>query len=184
MSKTKTLYGEVDASLFDKMAGIELVAFDVDGIFSDGRIYLGNQGEELKCFHTLDGYGIKALINVGIEVAVITGRNSSLVEQRMQALGVQHIVQGQVGKMTALRKLQHELAVEETATLSMGDDMPDLGMFDVSAITASVPNGHPAVTRKADYVTQREGGYGAVREVADLILQAKGKLDFIYGSSV
>lgn len=184
MSKTETLYGMVENTFLATLADVELVAFDVDGVFSDGRIYLGNNGEELKCFHTLDGYGIKALISVGIEVAVITGRNSALVERRMQALGVQHIIQGQVGKMTALRKLQQELAIEEGETLSMGDDMPDLGMFDASAVSVSVPNGHPAVTQKAHYVTQRTGGQGAVREICDLILQAKGKLDFIYGSSV
>ncbi|MBN7827939.1 3-deoxy-D-manno-octulosonate 8-phosphate phosphatase, partial [Bowmanella dokdonensis] len=88
MSSVSTLYGNIDSRLFERCKTIRLLVCDVDGIFSDGRIYLGNAGEELKAFHTRDGYGVKALMKIGVEVAVITGRRSRIVEDRMRALGV------------------------------------------------------------------------------------------------
>lgn len=183
MSSIETLYGEISSEVFASLKDLRLVAFDIDGVFSDGRLYMGNQGEELKAFHTLDGYGVKALMKIGIEVAVITGRQSAIVENRMKSLGVRHVIQGQEDKITALEKLQKQLQLGKQQTASVGDDMPDLGMFELSQVKFSVHNGHPYVQRLADYVTTRSGGHGAVREICDLILQAQGKLDMIHGSS-
>ncbi|MCC2617847.1 3-deoxy-manno-octulosonate-8-phosphatase KdsC [Aestuariibacter halophilus] len=180
---TTTLYGELPTALLARFADIRLLALDVDGVFSDGRIYLGNQGEELKAFHTLDGYGIKAIMTLGVDVAVITGRRSSLVEQRMQALGVRYIIQGEEDKQHALSKLQQQLGFSAQQVAAMGDDMPDLGMFACAGLSISVPDGHPFVQQQADYITQRSGGFGAVREICDHILQAQGLLDVIMGSS-
>lgn len=179
-----TLYGEIEPSLLSKLANIKLLACDVDGIFSDGRIYMGNDGEELKAFHTLDGYGIKALAKIGITVAIVTGRQSQIVENRMSALGIEHIIQGQEKKRDAVAKIQDQLGILPEQTASVGDDMPDLGMFELSSVKVSVVSGHPYVIKKADYVTVTRGGFGAVREICDLLLQAQGKLDEVYGASV
>ena len=179
-----TYLSNIAPDLLQKLQNIRLIAFDVDGIFSDGRIYMGNAGEELKAFHTLDGYGIKAIMKQGIEVAVITGRQSNIVEQRMQALGVKHILQGREDKSNALSGLQATLGISVAQTASMGDDMPDLGMFTLSAISISVPNGHPVVKNHADYVTSAQGGFGAVREACDLLLMVHNVLQQTHSASV
>ncbi len=184
MKRVSTLYGEIEQSLFDKLANISLLVCDVDGVFSDGRIYMGNAGEELKAFHTLDGYGVKAVEKIGVTVAIVTGRQSAIVENRMSALGIKHIIQGQEQKQHSVAKLQQELGILPEHTASIGDDMPDIGMFSLSAVSFSVISGHPFVQRSADYVTTCRGGFGAVREVCDLLLQAKGKLNVIHGASI
>ncbi|GGD50215.1 3-deoxy-manno-octulosonate-8-phosphatase KdsC [Lacimicrobium alkaliphilum] len=183
MSQIKTLYGNMPTSTLARFSQIRLLVCDVDGIFSDGRIYLGNQGEEIKAFHTLDGYGIKAVLNIGIEVAVITGRHSQIVHNRMSALGVRHIIQGAENKQQAMTELLRKCQYPLNQVAAMGDDMPDLGMFEHSGLRLSVPQGHPYVQQQADYVTQRSGGFGAVREICDLLLQSQNKLELIHGSS-
>ncbi|WP_339770836.1 3-deoxy-manno-octulosonate-8-phosphatase KdsC [uncultured Paraglaciecola sp.] len=184
MGDINTLYGNKSSSLMDKFSRIKLLACDVDGVFSDGRIYMGNQGEELKAFHTRDGFGVKALLNIGVHVAVITGRESRIVHQRMSALGIKHIIQGCEQKYDALDALQKQLKIGKEATVSIGDDMPDIGMFNLSHIGVATADAHPFVKKQALYVTQINGGFGAVREVCDLILHAKGKLHKVTGSSV
>ncbi|MFT4938089.1 MAG: 3-deoxy-D-manno-octulosonate 8-phosphate phosphatase (KDO 8-P phosphatase) [Paraglaciecola sp.] len=183
MAKVETIYGPVEQSLMQSFAGIKLLACDVDGVFSDGRIYLGDKGEELKAFHTRDGYGIKALQLFGVQVAVITGRRSQIVEQRMSALGVKHILQGCEEKNTALKNLQQQLNISSEMTASIGDDMPDIGMFDESKLSIAVEDAHYFVRKRAQYVCQNKGGFGAVREICDLILHSLGQLDGIHGSS-
>ncbi|WP_416306231.1 3-deoxy-manno-octulosonate-8-phosphatase KdsC [Neptunicella sp. SCSIO 80796] len=183
MSVVKTLYGEIDSRLITKLAKIKLLACDVDGVFSDGRIYLGNDGEELKAFHTRDGYGIKAIQKLGIQVAVITGRSSNIVERRMQNLGVAHIIQGEEDKGPALQALTNKLKLAPSQIAAMGDDMPDIGMFELAGIRLSVADGHPYVRQQADYVTCLHGGFGAVREICDLILHAHKKQNQVHGSS-
>lgn len=184
MSQIQTPYGPIDKGLFTQLAKIKLLACDVDGVFSDGRIYMGQNGEELKAFHTRDGYGVKALQKIGVQVAVITGRKSNMVEKRMQSLGVEHIVQGCEDKQPALEKIQKQLKISSNETASVGDDMPDLGMFNVSQIKVCVQDGHPYVAEQADYQTQIKGGVGAVREICDLILLAHGQLNHVHGASV
>lgn len=184
MVQVNTLYGELEESLLAKFAKVKLLVCDVDGIFSDGRIYMGNEGEELKAFHTLDGYGLKSLAKIGITVAVVTGRQSKIVHNRMSALGVEHIIQGQEQKREAVAQLQRELNISPNQTASLGDDMPDLGMFVLSQLKLSVVTGHPFVKQQADYVTVTPGGFGAVREVCDQLLLAQGKLEEVHGASV
>lgn len=184
MTSIATLYGEISPSLLDTFGQIKLLVCDVDGVFSDGRIYMGNDGEELKAFNTLDGYGIKAIMKVDIEVAVITGRTSHIVQNRMSALGIKHIIQGREGKQEAIKSLQQQLNISPLQTASMGDDMPDVGMFQESELPIAVSNAHPYVKQQAKYVTTQSGGFGAVREVCDLLLQAQGQLETIHGSSV
>lgn len=183
MSHTKTLYGTMPTALFTQFSRIRLLVCDVDGVFSDGRIYMSDQGEELKAFHTLDGYGIKAILKAGIEVAVITGRHSQIVQSRMASLGIRHIIQGAENKLQAMSEILKQTPYRTENIAVMGDDMPDLPMFDLATLKISVPQGHPYVKQQANYVTQTSGGFGAVREVCDMILQAQHKLEEIHGSS-
>ena len=184
MSQINTPYGPIDKNLFAQLQQIELLVCDVDGVFSDGRIYMGQDGEELKAFHTRDGYGVKALQAIGVQVAVITGRQSNMVEKRMQSLGVQHIYQGCEEKYPAIIAIQAKISVNESQTAAIGDDMPDLGMFKATQCNVCVQDGHPFVASQAHYRTRTKGGFGAVRELCDLILLAKGKLNAIHGASI
>ena len=115
-SMTDTLYGPVSSDIVDIAKQIKLLICDVDGVFSDGRIYMGNQGEELKTFHTRDGYGVKSLMNAGIEIAIITGRASKIVENRMTALGITLIYQGQDDKLQAYYDICDKLSIKPEHT--------------------------------------------------------------------
>lgn len=181
---TNTLYGDVDQRVLSQAKKIKLLVCDVDGVFSDGRIYLGNDGEELKAFHTKDGFGIKALGSSGVEVAIITGRNSAIVANRMSALNVKHIIQGQEDKLPALINLSKQLGLEKNEVAYIGDDIPDLACITHVGLGIAVQDAHPAVLAKADYATFVRGGFGAVREVCDLIMQSQGTLDSAIGASI
>lgn len=185
MSQTiETLYGDVDAALLAIAKEIKLLICDVDGVFSDGLIYMGNQGEELKTFHTRDGYGVKSLMNAGIEIAIITGRQSQIVENRMQALGIKLIYQGQDDKVKAYHDICQRLAIEPQHTGYIGDDLIDWPVMEKVALKVCVADGHPLLAKRANYVTHIKGGHGAVREVCDLILQARNELDVHKGLSI
>jgi len=179
-----TPYQKISSALFERCKKIKLIAFDVDGVFSDGNIYLGNQGEELKAFNTKDGYGVKALGKCGVTVAVITGRKSSLVEQRMKALNVKHLLQGREDKHKALVELMRITGYQSEQVASMGDDMPDTQMFALSSVKIATNDAHPLVKQAANFITILGGGKGAVREACDLLLQAKGQLEMVHGASI
>lgn len=174
MSFTKTDYGELPKAFFARLQHIQLLVCDVDGVFSDGRIYLGNQGEEFKAFHTRDGFGVKALVKAGVRVAVITGRQSQIVTQRMRALDVEFVLQGVEDKRRALYSLRQELGLHPDTVASVGDDVPDMGMYQESGIKIAVNDAHPQVLKAADWITTMRGGMGAVREICDTLLQARG----------
>ncbi len=152
---------------------IRLVAFDVDGVFTDGRFYLDDNGVESKAFFTHDGYGIRMLLRAGIPVAVISGRSSTAVAVRMAELGVQHVVQGCDDKVGALTELAARLGIEMGSCLYVGDDLPDLPLLDAAGFSVAVANAVPAVRDASDYTTAAAGGFGAVREVCELVLAAK-----------
>lgn len=179
-----TCYGSVSKAIFDKASEIKLLICDVDGVFSDGRIYMGNDGEELKTFHTRDGFGIKALQNAGIEVAVITGRQSNIVVNRMTALGVSHIYQGQENKVLAFDSILQALELQPEQCAYIGDDVIDLPVMQKVGLSVAVADAHPIVRSKADWKTSIAGGHGAVRECCDLLLQAQGQLEFAQGLSI
>ncbi len=179
-----TWYGTISAELMSKLADIRLLICDVDGVLSDGKIYMGNQGEELKTFHTHDGFGIKALLNQQIEVAVITGRNSRIVSDRMKTLGVKYVYQGQGEKLPAFQEILSALNLDPSHVAYMGDDVIDLPVMNAAGLGIAVANAHPKVRLDASYITMTPGGEGAVREVCDLILQAQGHLDSAKGTSV
>lgn len=160
----------------DKARRVKLLALDVDGVLTDGRLWFGNNGEELKAFNIQDGLGIKLLQRSGIAVAIITGRTSALVARRAQDLGIAHVIQGREDKLVALRGLCAELGLELSAVAYMGDDLPDLSALRAAGLGLTVADASPLVARYADYRTARNGGCGAVREACELILNAQGKL--------
>jgi 3-deoxy-D-manno-octulosonate 8-phosphate phosphatase (KDO 8-P phosphatase) len=179
-----TLYGDIDTLILTSAAKIKLLVCDVDGVFSDGRIYLGNDGEELKAFHTKDGLGIKSLGNTGVDVAIITGRTSTIVKNRMTSLNVKHIVQGQENKLPALIALAEKLNLALSQVAYIGDDVPDIACMEAVGFGIAVQDAHPLTLRAANYVTFTRGGFGAVRETCDLIMQSQNNLDKVAGASV
>jgi 3-deoxy-D-manno-octulosonate 8-phosphate phosphatase (KDO 8-P phosphatase) len=157
----------------DRLAQLRLIAFDVDGVFTDGRIYLSDDGSETKAFHTQDGYGVRQLLRAGVSVAVISGRSSAAVERRMQELGVRHVIQGCGDKVAALRELADSLDIELADCAFVGDDFPDLPLLATVGLSIAVANAVTAVQERCDHVTRKPGGFGAVREVCDLIIGAR-----------
>lgn len=155
------------------LAGIRLVAFDVDGVLTDGRFYLSNDGIESKAFSTQDGYGIRRLIQTGITVAIISGRSSSAVDQRMQDLGVEHVFQGCKDKVAVFEELTAALGITADEGAFVGDDVPDLPLLQKVGFSIAVANAVSTVREQCDYTTLADGGYGAVREVCDLIIAAQ-----------
>lgn len=152
---------------------LRLIAFDVDGVFTDGRFYLSNDGVESKAFHTQDGFGVRKLLNAGIIVAVISGRQSAAVDQRMAELGVQHVVQGCKDKVAAFDEIITELNIAPEDCAYVGDDIPDLPLLKHVGYAIAVANAVATVHQQCDYSTSASGGFGAVREVCDLILSAR-----------
>ncbi|ABM04592.1 3-deoxy-D-manno-octulosonate 8-phosphate phosphatase, YrbI family protein [Psychromonas ingrahamii 37] len=178
-----TPYGKISVENYHRAAKIKLLICDVDGVFSDGRIYLGNHGEELKAFHTKDGFGIKAIIKMGVNVAIITGRQSVIVEKRMQALGVPFIFQGKEDKLSIYQSLLTKLSLTPDQVAYIGDDVVDLPIIEDCGLGVAVQDAHPLVLKGANLVTQIKGGYGAVREVCDLFLQCHNQLYITQGKS-
>lgn len=184
MTTIDTCYGPIAQTVMEKAAKIRLLICDVDGVMSDGLIYQGNNGEELKAFNVRDGYGIRCLLTSGIEVAIITGRKAKLLEDRANTLGITHLYQGQSDKILAYRELLDKLAVCPGEVAYIGDDLIDWPVMAEVGLSAAVADAHPLLLPKADYVTQIAGGRGAVRELCDLILLAQNKLDEAKGLSV
>lgn len=163
--------------VLEAAAKIQLLLLDVDGVLTDGRLYYGNSGEELKAFNIQDGLGIKLLQMAGIEVGIITGRKSALLQRRAEELSLSPVVQGREDKWTALSEMlgNREISLQEIAFV--GDDLPDLGVIQRVGLGITPANGNHAVAESALWQTQSNGGDGAVREVAELILTAQGKLE-------
>ena len=153
----------------ERLDSIRLVAFDIDGVFTDGRFYLSDDGTESKTFHTQDGYGVRRLLDSGVEVAVISGRASPAVERRMAELQVRHVVLGCKDKVAAFDDLTGSLGIEAADCAFVGDDMPDLALLEHVGLSIAVANAVQAVQERCDYITRKPGGFGAVREVCDLI---------------
>ena len=160
------------SSGLDKLENIRLVAFDVDGVFTDGRFYLSDDGVETKAFHTQDGYGVRRLLDAGVAVGVISGRNSGAVSKRMTELGVSHVVLGCKDKVAAMDGLAAELGISVGECAYVGDDLPDLPLLKHVGFSVAVVNAVQELHEYCDYVTTKPGGFGAVREVCDLIVAA------------
>lgn len=166
-------------AVLEKARSVRLLVLDVDGVLTDGRLWYGNNNEELKAFNIQDGLGIKLLMRAGIDVAIITGRSSALVARRGAELGIQRVIQGREDKLVALRELCAELNIGLAEIAYMGDDLPDLSAIRAVGLGITVANGHAVVAAHALHATGRNGGDGAVREICDLLLQAQDKFDAV-----
>ncbi|MBI5006338.1 MAG: HAD family hydrolase [Nitrosomonadales bacterium] len=164
-------------SLAERIKPLRLITFDVDGVLTDGGLYLSDSGEEFKRFNSLDGHGLKMLRNSGIELAIITGRTSKCVELRAKNLGITRVYQGVEDKLAAMQALLADMQLAPEAAAFMGDDVIDLPVMRRVGLALSVPDAPQIVRDHAHYVSQRDAGHGAVREVCELIMGAQGTLE-------
>ncbi|CAG1016281.1 3-deoxy-D-manno-octulosonate 8-phosphate phosphatase (KDO 8-P phosphatase) [Burkholderiaceae bacterium] len=155
--------------------GIRAAVFDVDGVLTDGRIYISERGEEFKAFHTLDGHGLKLLMQGGIAPIVITGRDSPAVRRRVADLGIVHAVYGAHDKLAAAQEVMSALQLGWESLAVMGDDWPDLPLMTRAAFACAPANAHAEAKAVAQHVTAASGGHGAARECCDLLLTAAGR---------
>ena len=158
----------------ERARSVRLVIFDVDGVFTDGRLFFGPDGESLKVFHVRDGYGVKRLAAAGVELAIISGRSSQAVSRRMADLGIRHVFQGDHDKVPLFERLIGELGIPPEAVAYMGDDLPDLPVMQRVGLPAAPANGDPVILAASRWVATRSGGDGAVREFCDFLLAARG----------
>jgi len=155
--------------------GIKAAIFDVDGVLTDGRIYIGEQGESFKAFSTLDGHGLKLLAQAGITPVIITGRDSPAVRRRVADLGLQHAVYGAKDKLAVATPLLAQLGVSWDQVAAMGDDWPDLPLLTRAGFACAPPQAHAEVLAVAHHVTTAAAGHGAARECCDILLMACGR---------
>ena len=168
----------------NKAKNIKLIIFDVDGVLTDGSLYFDNQGQEYKAFNSKDGHGIRLLLDYGIEVALITGRNSELLKHRAANLKISpdHIYQGYRDKLPAFADLMKKTGLDKKHIAYIGDDVIDLPILSQVGLSIAVGDAHWFVKKHVDLITAQNGGRGAVREACEFILEAKGKLDTIFDS--
>jgi 3-deoxy-D-manno-octulosonate 8-phosphate phosphatase (KDO 8-P phosphatase) len=155
--------------------GMKAALFDVDGVLTDGRLYIGEHGETVKAFSTLDGHGLKLLQQGGIEPVIITGRDSPAVRRRVADLGLVHAVYGAGDKLAAATALLATLGLDWPEVAAMGDDWPDLPLLARAGFACAPANAHAEAKALAHHVTQATGGHGAARECCDLLLMAAGR---------
>jgi 3-deoxy-D-manno-octulosonate 8-phosphate phosphatase (KDO 8-P phosphatase) len=164
-------------AILQRAKNIQLVIFDVDGVLTNGQLFLGDDGQEYKAFHSRDGHGMKILQNNGITVAVITGRTSHVVKHRMKNLNIEHVYQGQLDKLPAYTELLGKLRLTPEQVAYVGDDVVDLPVMRKVGLAIAVYDAHPFVIEHAHWQTPHSGGFGAARDVCELLLKAHGHYD-------
>lgn len=162
--------------LLEKAAKIKLVIFDIDGVLTTGALFIGDDGQEYKAFHSKDGHGLRMLQDGGVEVAIITGRQSEVVKHRARDLGITRIYQGKRQKLPAYEELLAETGLSHEDIAYVGDDVVDLPVMSKVGLAICVQDAHPFVKTHSHWVTEHNGGCGAGRDVCEFILEAKGKL--------
>jgi 3-deoxy-D-manno-octulosonate 8-phosphate phosphatase (KDO 8-P phosphatase) len=165
---------EVNSQLLGLAAKVKLLLFDVDGVLTDGRLVIGDDGQEYKAFNSHDGHGIKMLQRQGVSVGIITGRTSDVVKHRVKDLAIKHVHQGCQEKLPAYRELIAKLKLAPAQTAYVGDDVVDLPIMLQVGFAIAVQNAHPLVKKHAHWVTPSGGGCGAAREACEMILYAQG----------
>lgn len=158
-------------------ARIKLVIFDVDGVLTDGSLFLGDGGMEYKAFNSRDGQGMKMLQEGGIEIGIITGRSSQVVAHRMDSLGIEHVFQGREDKLPAFEELKKKTGLQNESIAFVGDDIVDLPVMTQVGLAIAVQDAHPLVIKHAHWRTPNAGGRGAARDVCELVMEAQQKLD-------
>ena len=169
-----------EVEIFMALGRIRLAAFDVDGVFTDGRFVQFSDGRDAVSFDTRDGLGVRMLLDEGISVALVTGRVSDAVAIRAKNLRIPHLVRGSGDKQADLLGIAEKEGIEPGQVLFMGDDLPDLPAFAVAGVSVTVPEAPSVVKSAADFITERSGGRGAVREVAEMILRAQKRYDSVF----
>ncbi len=164
-------------SILKKAAQIKLVIFDVDGVLTDGSLFIGDDGQEYKAFNAKDGLGMKMLQESGIVIAIITARQSSVVKLRMASLGIEHLYQGKRDKLPVFEKIVKELSLKAGQVAYVGDDLLDLPIMIRCGLAIAVADAHERVIEQAHWVTKKGGGRGAAREVCELIMSGHGTLE-------
>jgi 3-deoxy-D-manno-octulosonate 8-phosphate phosphatase (KDO 8-P phosphatase) len=167
------LRSSVTPTIVRRARRIRLAAFDIDGVLSDGTLAYADSGSEIKAFHSLDGQGLKLLQAAGINLAIVSARQTPIVQRRAHELGIERLVQGTSNKLAALTTLAGELRVSLAECAYMGDDVADLGALRACGLACSVPQAPLRVRQEVHYVTRRSGGAGAVREWCELLLRAR-----------
>ena len=170
--------------ILQKAKQIELVIFDIDGVLTDGSLFIGDDGQEYKAFNSKDGHGIRMLLDGGVDIAIITGRQSEVVKHRAHDLGITRIYQGKREKLPAFLELLEEVNLSADQIAYVGDDVVDLPVMTRAGLSICVQDSHHFVKKHAHWVTDAAGGQGAGREVCEMILQAKGKLDAMLESYI
>lgn len=160
-----------------RAAAIKMLVMDVDGVLTTGQLFIGSNGEAMKPFHTLDGHGIKMLQESGVATAIITARNDAAVQARADALGITHYFKGVHDKKEAFAQLCTQSGIAPENCAFIGDDVIDLPVMVRCGLPVAVANAHPFVKQYAAYTTQHQGGFGAVRELCDLIMHCQGTLE-------
>jgi len=163
--------------ILERAKNIKLIAFDVDGVLTDGSLFYGEQGEEYKAFHSKDGLGMKLLMRTGVQIGIITARESQLVRHRMESLGIEHLYQGRLDKLNAFDDLLKKLGLSYEQTSFVGDDVVDLPVMNKVGLSITVSDAHPMVIEQAHWQTPAAGGRGAARQACELIMQAQGTLE-------
>ncbi len=176
----KPLACDLHGAPVEQAGRVGLLCLDVDGVLTDGRLFLGNGGEEYKVFHTQDGHGIKMLIASGVKVALVTGRTSGAVRNRAAELGIAQVLQGCKDKLAAVEALLAEHGLDPAEAAFVGDDLVDLPAMTRVGLGVAVADSHPFVRAHAHWVTRNGGGRGAVREVCELIMHAQGTLEELF----
>ncbi len=167
----------LNPNLIEKIKSIRCLITDVDGVLTDGSLYLDTMGNEGRTFHVHDGMGLKFLLSAGIEVAVITTSSNQIIDNRMAQLGIRHFFAGQVNKQNAFETLKQRLDLPNEAFSYIGDDLPDLPIIQQVGFGVAIANALDAVRDAADWQTKKPGGHGGVRELCDLILTTQGKAE-------
>ena len=170
---TRAANPTVPDGILRRLKEVRLLGLDVDGVLTDGRLYYGADNAEFKAFHAQDGSAMKRLMASGVPIAIVTGRTSAAVARRTSELGVPYLYAGVADKLATLEKLAARSGVALDGMAYVGDDLPDLRVFGHVGVSLGVPNAHPEVIRRADFVTSNPGGFGAVREICDLVIAAQ-----------
>lgn len=169
----------MDAALSEKLKTIALVVLDVDGVLTDGRIVIDDLGNESKHFHVRDGHGLKLLMRGGVDVALLTGRTSEVVNHRARDLGITTVCQGAKDKAQVLAEMLAEKHISRDRVAYVGDDIVDVPAFRMVGFSAAVADAPDYVKAHTDYITEKKGGDGAVREICEMILKAQGTWDAV-----
>jgi len=179
VNKRSQASNQAAATLAAKLTCIELLCLDVDGVLTDGRLTYHSDGSESKAFHTQDGHALKTLAASGVQLAIISGRRSPMVERRAAELGIQQLYQGFEDKTVAFGELVAASSTAADRIAHIGDDLPDLALFDLVGCSMSVADAHPLVRQRADLVSDLPGGHGAVRELCEQIMNAQGTWPYL-----